>query len=182
MKFFTCLTPFISLTSSLKLTWLQFSHHLTSIPLMLTWPQFSHHLTSIRWTQCPSYCGIFFKCPWASWWLGAHDGCMVCSVPYFVVQAVSYCVIKHVTSGPVTIHLLSAAVTPNAPPSALTTAFACSRAWSINIGKNFRLVLCRITFQFRTSEPSEVVSVKSYCLCRGQDRCILCVIYIVFGK
>ena len=50
-------------------------------------------------------CGIFFKYPWALWWLGAHDGCVVCSVPSFVVQAVSYCVIKHVTSGPVTIHL-----------------------------------------------------------------------------
>ena len=60
------------------------------------------------------------------------------SVPSFVVQAVSYCVIKHVTSGPVTIHLLSAAgspVTLYAPTSALTTAFACSRAWSIIIGE-----------------------------------------------
>ena len=48
-----------------------------------------------------------------------------CSVPSFVVQAGFYCVIKHVTSLPVTIHILSAAgspVTPNAPPSALTTA------------------------------------------------------------
>ena len=44
--------------------------------------------------------------------------------------------IKHLTSGPVPIHLLSSAgspVTPNAPPSALTTVFACSRAWSIII-------------------------------------------------
>ena len=63
---------------------------------------------------------------------------MVCSVPYFVVKAVSYCVIEHVTSGPVTIRILSATGspdTPNAPPSALTTAFACSRAWSIIIGE-----------------------------------------------
>ena len=98
--------------------------------------------------------------------------CMECSVPSFVMQAVSYCVIKHVTSGPVTIHLLGAAgspVTPNAPPSALTTAFACSRAWSIIMSENCRLDLCTITFQFRTHEPSEVVSVKSYCLCRGQE-------------
>ena len=104
--------------------------------------------------------------------LGAHDGCMVCSVPSFVVQAVSYCVIKHVTSGPATIHLLSAAespVTRNAPLSALTTAFACSRAWSIIIGDNCRLDSCIITFQFRTPEPSKVVSGKSYCLWRGQE-------------
>ena len=80
--------------------------------------------------------------------------------------------IKHVKSEPVTIHLLSAAgfpVTPNAPPSALTTASAFSRAWSISISENCRLDLCIITFQFRTPEPSEVVSVKSYCLCRGQE-------------
>ena len=57
----------------------------------------------------------------------------------------------------------------NAPPSALTTAFACSRAWSIIIGENCQLNLCTITFQFRTPEPSEAVSVKSYCLCRGQE-------------
>ena len=97
---------------------------------------------------------------------------MICSVPSFVVQAVSYYVIKHVTSGPVTIHLLSAVGspdTPTAPPSALTTAFACSRAWSIIIGDNFELDLCTKTFQFRTPEPSEVVSVKSYCLYRGQE-------------
>ena len=139
-------------------------------------------------------CDIFFKCPWAPWWLGAHDGCMVCPVPSFVVQAVSYRVIKHVTSLPVTIHLLSAAgspVTPNAPPSALTTVFACLRARSIIIGENFRLDLCTITFQFRTLEPSEVVSVKTYCLCRGQyvltettseNRSILCIIYIFFAN
>ena len=125
MEFCTCLTPFISLTSSLKLTWLQFSHY----------------LACIRRTQSPSCCACIVerssngayasKCPWVPWWLGAHDGCMVCSVPYFVVQAVSYCMIKHVTSGSVTIHLLSEAgftVTPYTPPSALTTAFACSRA------------------------------------------------------
>ena len=97
---------------------------------------------------------------------------MVCSVPFFVVQAVSYCVIKHVTSGPVTIHLLSAAgspITPNAPPSALMTAFACSRAWLIIFGENFRLDLSTIAFHFETPEQSEVVAVKSYCLCRGQE-------------
>ena len=69
-------------------------------------------------------------------------------------------------------HLLSAAGspdTPNAPPSALTTVFACSRAWSIIIGENFRLDLCTITFQFRSPEPSEVVSVKPHCLCREQE-------------
>ena len=95
-----------------------------------------------------------------------HDGCMVCSVPSFVVQAVSYCM----TSGPVTIHLLSAAgspVTPNAPTSILTTAFL-SLVNNI-IGESFRLDLCTITFQLRTPEPSEVVSGKSYCLCRGQE-------------
>ena len=32
-----------------------------------------------------------------------------------------------------------------------------------------RLDLCTITFQFRTPEPSEVVSINSYCLCRGQE-------------
>ena len=37
----------------------------------------------------------------------AHDGCMLGSVPSCVVQAVSYCMIKHLTSGPETIHLLS---------------------------------------------------------------------------
>ena len=40
MEFCTCLTPFISLTSSLKLTWLHFSHY----------------LTCIRRTRCPYYC------------------------------------------------------------------------------------------------------------------------------
>ena len=69
---------------------------------------------------------------------------MVCPVPSFVVQAVSYCVIKHVT-------------------------LDCSRAWSIIISENFRLDLCTTIFQFRTPEQSEVVSVKSYCLCRGQE-------------
>ena len=100
---------------------------------------------------------------------------MVCSISSFVVQAISYCVIKHVTSGPVTIHLLSAAgslITPYAPPSALTTALACSRAWSIIIVENCRLDLCTITFLFRTPEPSEVVSVKSHCLCRGQENIV----------
>ena len=51
----------------------------------------------------------------------------------------------------------------------LTTAFACSRARSIIFGENFQLDLCTITFQFTTPEPSEVVSVKSCCLCRGKD-------------
>ena len=73
MEFFTYLTPFISLTSSLKLTWLQFSHY----------------LTCTRRTQCPSYCA--WQCvpvlwrehqiehilqmslsslvTWCSWWL-----------------------------------------------------------------------------------------------------------------
>ena len=32
-----------------------------------------------------------------------------------------------------------------------------------------RLDLCTITFQFRMPEPSGVVSVNSYCLCRGQE-------------
>ena len=59
-------------------------------------------------------------------------------------------------------------VTPNAPPLAFTTAFACARAWSIIIGENCRLDLCTIIFQFRNPEPSEVVSVESYCLCSGQ--------------
>ena len=89
------------------------------------------------------------------------------------MQVISYCVSKHVTSGPVTIHFLSAGgspVTPHAPPSALTTAFVCSRAWSVITGENCRLDWCTIKFQFRTSdEPSKVVSVKSYCLCRGQE-------------
>ena len=40
MEFCTCLTPFISLTSSLK----------------LTWHQFSHYLICIRRAQCPYYC------------------------------------------------------------------------------------------------------------------------------
>ena len=134
--------------------------------------------TSIRWTQCPSYCdwqsvpvswrehkmwhilqlSLSSLVTCCSWWLHGMLS------TFFVVQAVSYCVIKHVTSGPVTIHLLSAAgppVTPNAPSSALTTAFACSRTWSIIIGENFRLDLCTITFQFRTPERSEIVSVKS---------------------
>ena len=45
------------------------------------------------------YCGKYIKCdilfeyPWAPWWHGAHGGSMVCSVPSFAVQAVSYCVI-----------------------------------------------------------------------------------------
>ena len=102
---------------------------------------------------------------WCSWRL--HGGLRT-----FFCAFVSSCVIKHVTSEPVTIHLLSAAgfpVTPKAPPSALTTASAFSRAWSISIGENCRLDLCTITFQFRTPEPSEIVSVKSYCLCRGQE-------------
>ena len=110
----------------------------------------------------------------SSWWLGAHDDCMLFLVPSFVLQAVSYRVIKQVTSGPVTIHFLRAAespVTPKASPSASTTEFDCSRTWSIIIiiGDNCRLDLCTITFQFRTPEPSEVASVKSYCLCRRQE-------------
>ena len=94
---------------------------------------------------------------------------MLSRLPSFVVQAVSYCVIKHVTLGPVTTHPLIATGSPVTPPSTLTTAFACSRAWSINMGENFRLDLCTITFQFRAPEPSEVVSVKSYCPRRGQE-------------
>ena len=66
---------------------------------------------------------------------------------YLLLLSPTACVIKHVTSGPVTIHLLSAAGSPNTPidpPSALTTAFACSRAWSLIIGESFRLDLCTI--------------------------------------
>ena len=74
--------------------------------------------------------------------------------------------------------------TPNTPPSALTTAFACSSTWSIIIGENFRLDLCTITFQCRTPEPSEVVSVKSILSLRReqeyivQEKSMLCTIYI----
>ena len=38
-----------------------------------------------------------------------------------------------------------------------------------NYGENCRLDLWTITFQFRTPETSEFVSVKSYCLSRGQE-------------
>ena len=154
MEFCTCLTPLISLTSSLKLTCLQFSHY----------------LTCIRWTQCPSYCAwqsvpvlwrehqmwhilqmsLSSLVTWCSWWLHGMLSTLFCC-----------------------------AVTPNVPPSALTTAFACSRAWPIIIGEKFRLDLCTITFQFRTPE---VVSVKSYCLCRGQEYIVHNLQSIVFGK
>ena len=125
--------------------------HPTNVLAKLTWLQFSNFFTCIyiRRTQCPSYCA------WQSvsvlwrehqmwhilqmslsslviWCSCMVAGCRVCSIPSFVVQALSYCVIKHVTSGPVIIHLLSAAgspVTTNAPPSALTNPFAFSRAW-----------------------------------------------------
>ena len=83
MEFCPCLTPFISLTSSLKLTWLQFSHH----------------LTSIRWKQCPSYCdwqsvpvlwrehqmwhilklSLSSLMSWCSWWLHGRPTCMLCT-------------------------------------------------------------------------------------------------------
>ena len=53
----------------------------------------------------------------------------------------------------------------------VSLAFAHS-AWSIIISENFRLDLSTITFQFRTPEPSEVVSVKSYCLCTGQENIV----------
>ena len=115
--------------------------------------------------------------------LGTHDGCMVCSVLNVVVQAVYYYVIKHVTSRPVNIHLLSAAVSPVtsiAPPSALTTAFACPRARSIIIGENCRFYLCTITFQFRTLSHLRLFLLNHIVFV--EDRSILCIIYIVFGK
>ena len=87
----------------LRLSWL-------SLNFQSTWPVYvEHNVRPIVLGRVCLYCGeniicgIFFKCPWAPWWLGAHDGCMACSVPSSVVQAVSYCVIKHVNSGPVTI-------------------------------------------------------------------------------
>ena len=169
MEFCTCLIPFISLTSSLKLTWLHFSHY----------------FTCIHRAQCPSYCAwqsvpvlwrkhlmwhilqmpLSSLVTWCSWWLhgmlSTFIGCASCLI--LRDQASDFRTSDH--------HLLSATgspVTPYAPPSSLTTVFACSRAWSIIIGENYRLDLCTITFPFRTSEPSEVVSVKSYCLCRRQ--------------
>ena len=91
----------------------------------------------------------------AAWW----TQCLL------LLCKLSYCVIKH--------HCPSSAagssVTPNAPSSAFTPAFARTRAWSIIIGENFRLDLCTIIFQFRNPEPSEAVSVESYCLCSGQE-------------
>ena len=87
-------------------------------------------------------------------------------------------VTKNVTSGPVTIHLLSAAgspVTPIAPPSALTTAFACSRAWSIIIGENCRLDLCTKHF---SSERLKLFLLNHIVFV--EDRSIWCIIYIVF--
>ena len=107
---------------------------------------------------------------------------MVCSVA-FVVQAVSYCVIKHVTSGPVTIHLLSAAESPvtlYAPPSALTNAFACSRAWSIIIGENFRLDYAHKHFSSERLSHLRLFMLNHIVFV--EDRSILCIIYIVFGK
>ena len=103
LEFCTCLTPFISLTSSLQLTW-QLSNYWTCRPTYV-----EHNVRPIVLGRVCLYCGenikcgMFFKCPCAPWWLGTHDGCMVDSVFSFAVQAVSYCVIKHLTSGPVPI-------------------------------------------------------------------------------
>ena len=165
MEFCTCLIPFISLTSSLKLTWLQFLHY----------------LTCIHRTQCLSYCAwqsvsvmwhilqmsLNSLVTWCSWWL--HSSMLstfFCCASCLILrdQASDFRTSDH--------HLLSATgspVTSHASPSSLTTAFACSSGCSIIIGENCRLDLCTITFQFRTSDPSEVVSVKSYCLCRRQE-------------
>ena len=101
-----------------------------------------------------------------SWWLHGMPNTYFCCASCLILrdQASDFRTSDH--------SLLSAAgspVTPHAPPSSLTTTFACSRAWSIIIGDNCRLDLCTITFEFRTSELSEVVSVKSYCLCRRQE-------------
>ena len=108
---------------------------------------------------------------------------MVCSVPSFAGQAVTHCVSKHVSSGPVTIHLLSAAgspVTPYAPPSALTTALACSRVWSIIIGETVGSIYAQQYF------GSECLSHLRLFLLNTNvfvgDRSIACIIYIVFGK
>ena len=84
---------------------------------------------------------------------------MVCSVPSFAVQAVSYCM---------TIHLLSAVgspVTPNAPPPALTTLrLLAQEPGQYLLVRTFSSIYAQyniITFQFRMPEPSEIVSVKS---------------------
>ena len=92
---------------------------------------------------------------WCSWWLHGMLSTFFCCAS---------CLLSS--------NLLSAAgspVTPNAPPSALTTSFACSRAWSIIICET----VCSIYTQWHLSselkKPSEVVSVTSYCRCRGQE-------------
>ena len=82
---------------------------------------------------------------------------MVCSVPYFVVQAVSYCVIKHVTSGPVTIRLLSAAGFFG------ENSIYAQLHYSSERQSHLRLFLL-----------NHIVFV--------EDRSILCIIYIVFGR
>ena len=61
IEFFTCLTPFISLTASLKLTWLQFSHYLTCI----RWAQFPSHCACpsvpVLWTSNVAYSSSVFE-------------------------------------------------------------------------------------------------------------------------
>ena len=65
------------------------------------------------------------------------------SVSSLVLMMATGYVIKHVIPGPVT----ESPVTPNAPPPALTTAFACSIAWSIIIGENCRFKHTNISVQ-----------------------------------
>ena len=144
MEFCICLTPFISLSSSLKLTWLQLFIFLaasldTARPAGVTnlagedaiFTLFDLYTLTI---MSVLLCFEGFACI-----VERTSNVLELLGDLVLMMAacckLSCCVIKHVTSGPVTIHLLSAAGspdTPNAPLPALTTALACSRAWSIN--------------------------------------------------
>ena len=117
MEFCTCLTPFISLTSSLRLTWLQFLHYLTSntMSVLLCLAKCA---CIVERTSNVAYSSNVLEL------LGDLVLMMAAGYDQYLLllcKLVSYCVIKHVTSGPVTIHLKSAV-----GPPALMTAFACS--------------------------------------------------------